>query len=177
MVRKLAHVTAESNVHLQEKVEYFTRDDSVERSNKFPVPSVDSLVVSSCFFLLPALYGFMTAHYLYALLSVITTVVSVNYWRHPVEGWRRTADLITAKVSFIVYFFTGYSIFIRDWGLMAVALPGCICIIGFYMMSNRYWDADSPYWVYLHMLFHLFVALEQFLVLYSSSHLEWRGIR
>ena len=136
--------------------------------NVFPVDKHDAicLVVSSCFFLIPGAYAFSTDLPLYGIVSTVTTLVSANYWRHAVEGMRRNADLITAKVSFAIYCISGFY-YMRDWRLFAVGIPG-VCGIGFfYYMANRYWGLDSPYWVYFHMLFHLFVALEQALVIYA----------
>lgn len=146
-------------------------NDKVRR-NVFPVNWHDSvcLVISSCFFLVPGAYGFANALYYYGVVSVITTAVSVNYWRYAVEGMRRSADLITAKVSFAIYFVSGF--FFLNLRLLAIGIPGCILIIVFYMLSNRYWDKDSHLWVYFHMGFHLFVALEQFLVLYGGVQIN-----
>lgn len=144
------------------------------RRNVFPVSSHDShcLMISSCFFLIPGIYACKVSSYLYFLVSFITTAVSINYWRDAVEGHRRTADLVTAKVSFSIYFISG-CLCVRDLHLLMIGIPGCCCIVLCYLMSNRYWDLDSPLWVYFHMAFHLFVALEQYLIIYAdllSSH-------
>lgn len=147
--------------------------DTKTRRNAFPVHPHDSicLVVSSCFFLIPGCYAFYTALYFYGCVSFLTTLVSANYWRHAVHGWRRTADLITAKVSFAIYFISG-CLFIQDPKTVVVGIPGCAMIIFCYYSSNRLWDMDSWTWVYFHMSFHLFVALEQFLVLYGGVEIN-----
>lgn len=139
-----------------------------QRRNIYPIASIDSfcLVVSSTFFLIPGIFAFSRSFYLFGVVSVVTTAVSVNYWRNAVEGYRRTADLITAKTSFAIYFTSG-CMYIRDPMLLAIGIPGCICIIFCYVMSSRYWALDLPHWKWFHMMFHLFVALEQFLVLYG----------
>ena len=136
--------------------------------NIFPVNQHDAicLIVSSCFFLIPGGYAFSVDLPFYGIVSAVTTLVSANYWCDAVEGMRRNADLITAKVSFGIYCVSGFY-YMRDWRLFAVGIPG-VCGIGFfYYMANKYWDLDSQYWVYFHMLFHLFVALEQALVIYA----------
>ena len=139
-----------------------------QRRNIYPIASIDSfcLVVSSTFFLIPGIFAFSCSLYLFGVVSAVTTAVSVNYWRNAVEGYRRTADLITAKTSFVIYFFFG-CMYIRDPVLLAIGVPGCVCIIFCYAMSSRYWALDLPHWKWFHMMFHLFVALEQFLVLYG----------
>ena len=102
----------------------------------------------------------------FGFLSAITTIISVNYWRHAIEGARRTADLVTAKVSFAIYFIAG-CIFVRNIPVLIIVVPGCCCIILFFYLSNRYWEKDSWMWVYFHIAFHFFVAFEQFLVVYG----------
>lgn len=142
------------------------------RRNIFPVNKSDSLclIISSCFFLLPGAYGFYYDLHFYGVASAVTTVISVNYWRHAIEGIRRTIDLIIAKISFVIYFLSG-CFFIRDAKLLMIGICGCVAIILSYYLSNRLWTQDSPHWVYFHMMFHLFVALEQFLVLYAGVHI------
>jgi hypothetical protein len=125
------------------------------------------LVVSSCFFLAPGIYAFSNSLYPYGILSFITTVISVNHWRNPIMGLRRTADLITAKVSFAIYFVSG-CFFVRDIQLLGWGIPGCAGIILFYFLSNKFSSSHPNIWVYFHMLFHLFVAGEMTLVLYSG---------
>ena len=152
---------------LQTNQSFVTTDDIKEqRRNIFPVNSQDSicLIVSSCFFLIPGCYAFNNSLHFYGIVSFVTTAISINYWRHAVEGWRRTADLWTAKISFAVYFVTGCC-FLRDLQVLAFGIPGCVLILVCYYLSSQHWEKDSWMWVYFHMLFHLFVALVKFLVL------------
>lgn len=143
-------------------------DDKRSRRNIFPVNFYDSacLMISSCFFLIPGGYGFANNLMFFGFVSLITTIVSINYWRYAVEGPRRTADLVTAKVSFIIYFVTG-CMFVRNITILIIAVPGCLGIFLFYYLSNVYWNKDSSMWVYFHMAFHFCVAFEQFLVVYG----------
>jgi hypothetical protein len=109
------------------------------RRNNFPINRHDSrlLVASSCLFSINGIFAFFASLYLYSVVSIITTFVSINYWRYAIEGTRRTADLITSKVSFGIYFISG-CIFVRDWNLLAIGIPVCIGIIVFYNLSCRY---------------------------------------
>ena len=145
-----------------------SKEKQQRRRNVFPVLWYESmcLVVSSCFFLFPGWYAFTENLSLYGVVSVITTIVSANYWRHAVEGLRRNVDLIVAKMSFLIYCLSGFW-YARDWRLYAVGVPGIVGIGGCYYLSNYYWEHDSPFWVHFQMLFHTFVALEQALVIYA----------
>jgi hypothetical protein len=124
------------------------------------------LIISSCFFIIPALIAFTKKIFFLSILSTITTIVSVNYWRNAIVGFRRNMDLITAKVSFIIYFTVGIFC-IKDIKLYTIGIPGVFAIGFFYYMSNKYWKLNSKLWIYFHMLFHLFVALEQSFVICS----------
>jgi hypothetical protein len=58
------------------------------------------LIVSSCFFLIPGGCVLSVELPFCGIVSAVTTLVSANYRRDAIEGMRRNADLITAKVSF-----------------------------------------------------------------------------
>lgn len=145
-------------------------EEYLQRRNVFPVGTYESLclVVSSCFFLFPCCYASFVDLPLYSAVSFVTTVVSANYWRHAVEGVRRNADLVVAKVSFVIYCASGFW-YARDWEVYSIGLPALAGIGVCYYLSNRYWERDLPHWVYFQMFFHFFVALEQALVIYAIT--------
>ena len=140
------------------------------QSHEIAVLPEDSrvLVLSSLFFCVPGLYAISSSLFSFAFLSFVTTAVSINYWRNATAGARRQADLLVAKVSFVLYFFSGLY-FVRELRLFAVGIPILIAIVGCYMQSLALWERDSPTWKYFHAGFHLAVALEQGLVLYAAA--------
>ena len=97
------------------------------KRNVFPIPWYESLylIVSSCFFLFPGYYAFHENLPFHGVVSIVTTIVSANYWRHAIEGTRRNVDLIVAKVSFMIYCISGFW-FAGDWRLYAIGVPGMI---------------------------------------------------
>lgn len=125
------------------------------------------LVISSCFFLIPGIYAFISHVPLLGLLSLVTTAVSINYWRDAVNGWRRHMDLLVAKVSFFIYFTIGV-IHVRDWHILVVGWPNTALMLLSYFLSNKLWNKGSQYWIYCHMAFHLFVSVGQLLVVHGS---------
>mmetsp|Transcript_16175 Transcript_16175/g.15523 ORF Transcript_16175/g.15523 Transcript_16175/m.15523 type:complete len:191 (+) Transcript_16175:355-927(+) len=148
--------------------EIITTSVSHVRRNKYPLSEKDSLclVLSSCFFLIPACYALCNGFYIHFVISVITSLVSINYWRCAVPGWRASLDFFVAKLSFVIYFITGF-LNIKDTATLVIAWPVCGCIVLFYSFSNKMWDKDCFTWVFYHMSFHLFVAIEQIVVLNS----------
>ena len=125
------------------------------------------LVISSCFFMIPGIYAFINDVPTLGLLSCITTIISINYWRDAVDGWRRHTDLVIAKVSFCIYFIIGV-IHVRDWHILIVGWPNTALILGSYFYSNSLWNKGSPHWIYCHMAFHLFVSIGQLIVVHGS---------
>lgn len=141
------------------------------RRNRFPLSKGCSfcLVISSCFFLIPGYYALSSGLYWYLATSTVTTIVSVNYWRHAIPGFRRSIDMIVAKLSFMIYFTTGV-MNVKDLSILCTAWPMCGGIIMCYYLSNKMWGKDSDTWIYYHMMFHILVAFEQYLVLVGSFH-------
>jgi hypothetical protein len=125
------------------------------------------LILSSCFFMIPGLYALLNGIPLLSLLSLITTIVSINYWRDAVDGWRRHADLLVAKISFIIYFTIGV-VHVRDWHILVVGWPNTALMLSAYFMSNRLWNKGSQHWIYCHMAFHFFVSVGQLVVVHGS---------
>ena len=119
------------------------------------------LVVSSSFFMVPAIYGFYNNLYLLPCVLLLTTLFSMNFWRHATYSWRRIADRIFAKISFTIFFINGVK---RVSHLFSV-YTGLVGIIYCYYMSQK--CHDTLYWWKYHMMFHLFVAYNQFIIINS----------
>lgn len=152
-------------------------DNRIIFNDKFrPVNSYEStiLTISSFLFMIPGYYAYQTELYLYSIVSVITSLVSANHWRHPMEGWRRNADLITAKVSFVIYTISGCVFLRKNLYLLYIAGPVYVMIIVFYYLSNYFRKIDSELWVYFHLLFHISAVLEKYLILYGGLLIDAR---
>jgi hypothetical protein len=122
------------------------------------------LVISSCFLLASGMIAFINGLWIYFALSFITTAISINHWRDVRAGPRRTADLIGAKISFVIFFISGcFAIptIILQW----VAVPICGLMIILYYFSNKLREQGIRYWIYIHFIFHMLVAFEQVLVI------------
>jgi hypothetical protein len=132
------------------------------------------LTISSLFFLIPGIYGFNNDIYSLSILSIATAVVSVNYWRHPIPGWRKNLDLIFAKISFVVYLLVGiynicniFLIYVVCLHAIVFMFSGCMIIVC-YAMSNYFWNMAMSYWLFFHVIFHMFVTIGQLSVIYGS---------
>jgi hypothetical protein len=122
------------------------------------------ITLSSMFFLLPSIYGFANKEYALSSVGIITSLCSINYWRDASYSWRRTVDIIMAKISFTVFIITGpRQIIWRPF--IITGYSGTVGMLYCYYMSNKH--SDSELWWKYHMMFHLCVAYTQFITIKS----------
>ena len=157
---------------------YYTFYASTKKHNRKrnidPIPLWDSvcLVFSSTFFLIPAYFSYIQSNMIcdiLALLSVCTALVSMNYWRNSVHGWRLFMDHIFSRVSCTAYLCTFlYELPPLKPVIMALVVVNML-LIGFsYFYSCYLWENDYPQWVYIHMIFHLLGSTGEILVVVAS---------
>ena len=127
------------------------------------------LVFSSCFFLLPAIYARSMHCYLFYYLSIITSLMSAIHWIQAETGLRQKIDILTAIVSFFIYFVTGV-IFIRGYILLTLGIIGLFFMLSCFYLSHKMASIGSSKWICFHFCFHICVALEQLLVIYAMMH-------
>ena len=142
-----------------------------ETGYPYPFSISKWLVLSSCFFIVPGIYAYYLNFFLYGTMSCITSLASINHWRKADIGIRRNMDLIVAHLSFVLYLVSGL-IYLRGWILYGLGIPGCIFILLFFYLSKKMMENGKNEWLYCHFLFHLFVALTQFVVLFGMKSNE-----
>jgi hypothetical protein len=146
----------------------------LEASLHNPNPYIP-LVFSSCFLFASGIVAFTYGLCAYFILSFVTTTISINHWRDVRRGPRRTADLIGAKISFVLFFVSGcfaIHITILQW----VAIPLCAVMIVLYYFSNILREQRNPHWMVIHFVFHMCVAFEQVLVvLWIAENMKTRN--
>ena len=77
-------------------------------------------------------------------------MVSANYWRRCTRGFRRNADLVVAKISFVASFSVAYDNK-AAWAFAAVA--GAL-----YGASLYFHSVESQWWLPAHGAMHVVVA-------------------
>jgi hypothetical protein len=123
------------------------------------------VTLSSIFFLVPSVYGFANKELTLSVTSGLTALCSINYWRDATYSWRRTADVIVAKISFATFIIVGPRVVTR-MSFLVTGYSGLFSSIYCYYMSNKY--ADTEFWWKYHMMFHLFMSYSQFIVIKSA---------
>jgi hypothetical protein len=144
-------------------------DTNVDTEKLFaPWDCTKWLVVSSCFFMIPAVYAYQHELYWYAMLFMCISVASANHWRRATYSLRRNIDLFFARTSFVVFFFTGLHT-LKNKTRLIIGFSGVVLILCCFYMSNKLYQANNPNWYKFHFMFHFFVMCEQMLVLYNMT--------
>jgi hypothetical protein len=53
-------------------------------------------------------YGFYQGHYISSFIPLSVFITSINYWRHPIYGWRRNADVACVIFAFFSMLVVAY---------------------------------------------------------------------
>ena len=129
---------------------------------EYPKPFSETkyLVLSSLTFLIPGLISYNFGFIIYSLLSISTTIFSINHWRCAENGIRRTLDVFMARFAFIVYFISGLFYLQNITALLTITL-----ISSSYLISCHLSVKQNSYWLHAHVLFHIFVSSTKILII------------
>ena len=125
------------------------------------------IVASSLLFQIPAYYAYHNHIYSYAIGSFITSVLSMNYWRHATPSWRRNMDLYWAKTAGVCYFLHGMQYSPR-WGIHISLLM----VFLYYQSCHQYTINPLGNWYLYHMMFHVIASINQMIAIYYVQQLS-----
>ena len=110
--------------------------------------------------MISALYAIYQQHYSLCIVPAGVLITSLNYWRHPIYGWRRNCDISYVCASVIYQSIIAYN--------MKYAIPYYLCTgvaIAFYpigrAITNK-WHAT-----YAHCAIHIIANIAN-IILYSA---------
>ena len=126
------------------------------------------LVLSSFSFLFPAIYAFRTRQYVMFIVTMMNFFFSINFWRKATNSWRKTIDVLHARVSIIVLVYNGI-LYIREIPLILNSVYGLVSMTYCYWNSEKCVIQKRPVWYQYHMMFHVFISLQAYITLYSSN--------
>lgn len=136
-------------------------------SNKFRNYEI-YLLISSCFFLVPAFYAAFHRQRIYAVLSFLTVIFSLNYWRKGcISGFRRNCDIFMARLSGLTYMISGlfFLFYSTRISITVVFLLDLILLVSFYIMSCHSFHKKKQNWYIYHVFFHFFASFGKLVVL------------
>lgn len=122
------------------------------------------LALSSCFFLIPVYRGLSCNIYLHSIVSLLSCLVSINYWRNPQYGVRRTIDIIISRIASILFVFDLFRI-VRNPYYMVIVHPNIILCLYLFHISSYHFDAGYKNWWKYHICFHFFCSINEYLLL------------
>jgi len=135
-----------------------------------PLHYTKYLVLSSLFFLIPAIYAYKNKLYGYSILLLFTSLISANYWRRATYSWWRDIDLLFAKISFITFVSNGI-MYVRYIPFIIIGYPCLIILVYCFYLSNKLSKLkNNDNWYKYHMLFHFIMMIEQLIILNSIIH-------
>ena len=126
------------------------------------------LVLSSFLFSIPAIFAYYKKLYAYAYLLLLTSLVSANYWRIATYSWRRNMDLVLARISLFTFTSNGV-LHVRYIPYMIVGYGGMCGMVYSYDISGKLWEVNNPNWYKYHVLFHMIMTIELFIILDSMD--------
>lgn len=113
------------------------------------------LALSSNLFLLPFLYSIWLRLNCLVLLSGITYLCSVNYWRDPKPGWRLAADKIMSRTSYIVLLST---IGFAKYPMICHCIASSVLCFMSYNQSCKMYNLGNPVWLKYHIGMHICIT-------------------
>ena len=129
------------------------------------------IMVSSLLFMIPCVYSFVNELYFISASLLISTVLSINFWRHATYSWRRISDRIYAKFSFIFFLIYGIK-YVTCLPLIIIGYIGLFGLIYCFYMSNKICKGcntnimdQDPAWLKYHMSFHLITVCTQMMII------------
>jgi hypothetical protein len=122
------------------------------------------IVGSSLLFQIPAYYAYQKNIYSVAASCCITSLLSINYWRHSCYSWRRTMDIYWARTAGIYYFLWGYQ---HAPCKITYINHTCVMIWFYYEACRQFHINPLGNWYIYYMTFHAIAALNQFIAIYN----------
>jgi len=123
------------------------------------------LICSTSTFIFPMIYAYQKNNNSLVVYTTLALFGSLNYWRKPCIGYRRNIDLVTSRLSCVIYFYYGYK-------YIPIFLPNFMGWVNLYLMYYFYNQScnlsrmQNKQWIYYHTLFHLFATISKMYVIY-----------
>ena len=107
------------------------------------------LVASSLQALVSVLAAVACGELLLAAVGLVVMSASVNFWRAPERGWRRTADFVCASLAAAVFLWASLGSSLQ--GLFLALLTASVAL---FASATWLWSLGRAEWVYAHVAFH-----------------------
>jgi hypothetical protein len=123
------------------------------------------LLLSSSSFLFPIAYAFAKGKRTLFFATILALFGSLNYWRKPIEGYRKNIDLVTSNLSCCIYVYYGYSNIIYFYPQL-IGWNNLALMIYFFNRSCKKYAVNDSTWVQDHFLFHVIITMSKIYIIY-----------
>jgi hypothetical protein len=123
------------------------------------------LMGSSLLFLGPSLYAYSLNQKTISIMTLATSLASINFWRRADYTWRRDCDLVTAR---------GYAVMMTYYGFKSITTiresvicyPPLVLYFYCYYKSQEFFNKKNDKWLLYHIASHITITYEQYAVIY-----------
>ena len=122
-----------------------------------------TLIISSFFGTFTLYNAYIFNENILGILSFISIVSSINYWRLPCYGWRRNMDFISAFLNLFVVIYLSDTIIHKIF----VSLSIMLFIIACNLWKNNIW-----YWYWIHFCFHIIANISNYILYYDRYKIK-----
>ena len=137
------------------------KEEIKEENNK---PN-NNLLLSTSTFIFPVLYAYRKGNTILSTAMCGALLGSLNHWRNPKPGYRRTIDLITSNISLVTYFCYGYTNVIGFYPRLLGYIGLDLSIYLYYNSYTKFYLHDKT-WENYHIGFHLLTTISKMYVIY-----------
>lgn len=123
------------------------------------------LLFSTSTFIFPIFYAYKKKNLLLSTATSIALLGSLNHWRNPKPGYRRSIDLVTSNISLVTYFYYGY-VNIIDLYPKIIGYTSLGLMTYLYKNSYTKFYLQDKLWIRYHILFHFFTTMSKMYVIY-----------
>jgi hypothetical protein len=156
------------------KNKYSTNENYKQNELLFEWKESRYIVLSSLFFLFPAIYAYNYKLYMHMVVLILTSLLSANYWRNATYGLRRKLDHCFAKFAFSYFVILGiinvkylYEYLLIFISVYLYYLSCKNSELSYNNKKNKIIVNQKHCWYHYHMLFHFTMTTAQFIILHN----------
>jgi hypothetical protein len=120
-----------------------------------PIEIREYFLFTTTFIFITGVITYYNRDYITSFFIFSLVFTSINFWRNPQYGLRRTVDMTMCKI--IALYFLINSISFHEFNRV---LYECILLVFiiFTIAENMLWSIDSNKWVIFHLAIHIYMA-------------------
>ena len=126
------------------------------------------LTGSSLLFIGPSLYAYRLNQKTISMMTLATSLASINFWRRADYSWRRDCDLVIARgyAILMTYYGTMYITTVRE---SLMCYPLLVLSFYCYYKSQEMFNKNNDKWLLYHIATHITITYEEYAIIYTIN--------